>query len=184
MKVSVLSGENTGDRRRARYHSSIIDSRLLRHGDDFSDLPESYVIFITERDVIGGKLPIYIVERQITNTGENFNDGEHIIYVNGEAKNNATELGRLMHDFFCTDPDEMHYKQLADKVRYFKQDEKGVETMCRVMEEMRNSAKDEVRIESAKKMLKDGVSIEKTAEYSGLSVDKIKEIMNEMLVIA
>ena len=30
-----------------------------------------------------------------------------------------------MHDFFCTDPDDMHYKELADKVRYFKEDEKG-----------------------------------------------------------
>ena len=30
-----------------------------------------------------------------------------------------------MHDFFCTDPDDMNYKELADKVRYFKEDEKG-----------------------------------------------------------
>ena len=43
-----------------------------------------------------------------------------------------------MHDFFCTDPDDIHYKELADKVRYFKEDEKGVATMCKVMEDMRN----------------------------------------------
>ena len=40
-----------------------------------------------------------------------------------------------MHDFFCTDPDDMHYKELADKVRYFKKDEKGVASMCKVMED-------------------------------------------------
>ena len=45
-----------------------------------------------------------------------------------------------MHDFFCTDPDDMHYKELADKVRYFKENEKGVATMCKVMEDMRNEA--------------------------------------------
>ena len=45
-----------------------------------------------------------------------------------------------MHDFFCTDPDDMHYKELADKVRYFKEDEKGVAAMCKVMEDMRNEA--------------------------------------------
>ena len=28
----------------------------------------------------------------------------------------------------------MHYKELADKVRYFKEDEKGVAAMCKVME--------------------------------------------------
>ena len=52
--------------------------------------------------------------------------GEHIIYVNGADKDASTALGKLMHDFFCTDPDDMHYKELADKVRYFKEDEKGV----------------------------------------------------------
>ena len=54
-----------------------------------------------------------------------FDDGEHIIYVNGSDKNASTELGKLMHDFFCTSPDDMHYKELANKVRYFKEDEKG-----------------------------------------------------------
>ena len=39
---------------------------------------------------------------------------------------------------FCIDPDDMNYKKLADKVRYFKEDEKGVAAMCKVMEDMRN----------------------------------------------
>ena len=43
-----------------------------------------------------------------------------------------------MHDFSCTDAKDMKYKILADRVRYFKEDEKGVATMCRAMEEMRN----------------------------------------------
>ena len=30
----------------------------------------------------------------------------------------------------------MNYQQLAKKVRYFKEDEKGVKHMCRIMEEM------------------------------------------------
>ena len=123
--VEVQRADKGADRKRARYHSSILDAHLLRPGDDFSDLPETFVIFITESDVIGDGLPIYTIERQITNSGKAFDDGEHIIYVNGADKNGSTELGRLMHDFFCTDADEMHFKELADKVRYFKEDEKG-----------------------------------------------------------
>ena len=90
--------------------------------------------------MIGDGLPIYTIDRQITNTGKPFDDGEHIVYVNGADKDASTELGKLMHDFFCTDPDDMHYKELADKVRYFKEDEKGVAAMCKVMEDMRNEA--------------------------------------------
>jgi len=35
-----------------------------------------------------------------------------------------------MHDFSCTDAKDMHYKILADLVRYFKEDAKKVEAMC------------------------------------------------------
>lgn len=50
-----------------------------------------------------------------------FDDEAHIIYVNSQIKDD-TELGRLMHDFSCIDADDMKYKILADRVRYFKED--------------------------------------------------------------
>ena len=81
--IEIQRADKGAERKRARYHSSIKDAHLLKAGDDFSKLPESYVIFITENDVMKGGLPIYFIERVITNTGEPFNDGEHIIYVNG-----------------------------------------------------------------------------------------------------
>ena len=59
--------------------------------------------------------------------------------VNAQIKDD-TALGQLMHDFWCTGSDEMHYTVPADRVRYFKEDTKGVASMCRAMEEMRNEA--------------------------------------------
>ena len=174
--VEVQRADNGADRKRARYHSSILDAHLLQSGDDFSDLPETFVIFITENDVIGKGKPLYRIERRIEEVDEAFDDGEHIIYVNGADKNASTELGKLMHDFFCTDPDDMHYKALADKVRYFKEDEKGVAAMCKVMEDMRNEAVEKDRIQNAIEMLKDGLSIEKVAQYSRLAIDRVREL--------
>ena len=136
--IEVQRSDKGADRKRARYHSSILDAHLLKAGEDYSDLPETFVIFITENDVIGEGLPLYKIERKITNTGKSFDDGEHIIYVNGADKNASTELGKLMHDFFCTDADDMNFRELAEKVRFYKEDEKGVAEMCRVMEDMRN----------------------------------------------
>ena len=171
--IEIQRADKGADRKRARYHSSILDAHLLSSNEDFKDLPETYVIFITENDVIGGNLPIYTIERQITNLGQPFSDGEHIIYVNGADKNSATELGKLMHDFFCTDPNDMHFKQLADKVRYFKEDDKGVAAMCKVMEDMR----EETKIESAVNLLKLGkLTIEEIAKAIGLSVEKVAEL--------
>ena len=42
----------------------------------------------------------------------------------------------------------MHYKILADKTRYFKENEKGVAAMCKVVEDLCNDAK----IEEKKKL--------------------------------
>ena len=174
--IEVQRADKGADRKRARYHSSILDAHLLKPNEDFADLPETYVIFITENDVIGKDQPIYSIERQITNIGEPFNDGEHIIYVNGANKDSATELGKLMHDFFCTDPDDMHFKELADKVRYFKEDEKGVAAMCKVMEDMR----EETKIEAAINLLKLGkLTIEEIAKAIGLSIEKVSELAGE-----
>ncbi len=123
--VEAQRADKGADRKRARYHSSILDAHLLRTGDDFSDLPETFVIVITESDVMSKGKPLYRIERKIEETDEPFEDGEHIIYVNGADRDATTALGKLMHDFFCTDPDDMHYKELANKVWYFKEDEKG-----------------------------------------------------------
>lgn len=113
-------------------------------GDSFEDLPEIYVIFITENDVIGDNLPIYHVDRVIEETGKKFGDEAHIIYVNG-AYQDDTPLGKLMHDFSCKNPDNMYYKILADKTRYFKEDERGVASMCKIMEELIDNEKKKVR---------------------------------------
>lgn len=114
---------------------------------------KSYVIFITENDIMKKGLPIYHVDRIVRETGEMFGDESHIIYVNSQVKD-QTALGKLMHDFSCINAKDMHYKILADRVRYFKEDEKGVETICKAMEEMRNETAHEKAVEIAERMLK------------------------------
>ena len=135
-------------------------------------LTETYVIFITENNVLKAGLPIYHVDRIIQETGEPFGDEAHIIYVNSQIKN-ETELGKLMHDFSCTDPKDMYYKILADRVRYFKEDEEGVLTMCREMENMRKAE----RIEIAKRMLASGkLTYEDIAAFTDLTLEEIKAL--------
>ncbi len=59
---------------------------------------------------------------ELNEGNELFGDGSHIIYVNGKYRGND-EVGKLMHDFSCTNPDDMNYETLAKRARYFKQDE-------------------------------------------------------------
>ena len=143
--IEIQREDKGAGRKRARYNSSLLDSQLLESGKDFSELPETCVIFITENDVLGKGYPLYHIERCIMETGENFGDEAHILYVNGSRKDD-TPLGKLMQDFSNTDPHSMNYKVLSERTRYFKE-EGGVAVMCRAMEEMRKEALEEGRKE-------------------------------------
>ena len=161
-----------------------LEVNALAPQEDVNFLPETYVIFITEHDVIGKGEPIYRVERKILETDEFFDDGSHILYVNGAYRGDS-DIGKLMHDFSCTDADDMFYGKLADRVRYFKEDAKGVESMCKAIEEMRNQEREEVTREFVVRMIRDGeTSVEKMARYSGLSLDEVKEIVKQEAVLA
>ena len=133
--VEIQRSDEGAIPRRARFNSSMIDSREISKGTLFPDLPETYVIFITEHDVWKRGKPLYTVRRTFEDTEEVFNDGTHILYVNGECQSESP-LGRLMHDFFCSDPNDMYSDVLAERVRFFKEDEKGVAAMCNVMKEI------------------------------------------------
>lgn len=61
--VEIRRADDGATARRARYNSSLPDANALRAGEDCEQLPESYVIFITETDVPGEGQPIYIIGR-------------------------------------------------------------------------------------------------------------------------
>lgn len=176
INVEIQRSDKGAGRKRARYNSSMMDANLLQKGEDFDELPETYVVFITEHDVIGRGQPLYEVERYISDSGEKFGDGSHILYVNG-AYRDETPIGKLMHDFSCTDPSDMCYGLLADRVRFFKESKEEVVIMCKAMEDMRNESIREGERRTARGMLKTGrYALEEIAEMTGLSLDEVKDL--------
>ncbi len=125
--------------RRIRYHQAMLDSHTLKKNKSFKDLPNLYIIFILEHDIFKKGNPVYFVNKTLSikdNDGSYlpFDDGCNIMYINGDYRGKDA-LGKLMHDFSTPDADKMYYAELASKVRYHKQDSKGVQTMCKVVEE-------------------------------------------------
>jgi len=131
--IEVQRDEKDASPKRARFHSSMVDSRMLKAGQKFNELTDSYVIFITEKDYYRGGLPIYTIDRQIKETDSSFEDGSHIIYVNGSYEGDD-DIGRLMQDFKQTESEKMYNKILADNVRYVK-GEKEDNEMSSLVEE-------------------------------------------------
>lgn len=174
--IEIQRADKGAGRKRARYNSSMMDANLLEKGGDFNNLPETYVVFITENDVMGKGKPLYQIERCILGTSERFEDGSHILYVNGTYRDKSP-IGKLMHDFSCTNPEDMYYGVLADRVKFLKESKEGIAVMCKAMEDMRNQTLKEGMINVAKRMLADGIlTLEKIAEYSGLSLDEVRKL--------
>ena len=173
--LEVQRQDKGADPHRARYHSSVMDIENLHSSQEFKELPDTYTIFILEKDFYGEGEAIYPIERINLATGKSFEDWEHILYVNGEYRGES-DIGKLMHDFNCTQADDMNFELMAERTRYLKENPKGVQEMCKVMEDMRNESLREV----AKRMLADGMlTLEKIAEYAGLPLDEVKKLKEE-----
>ena len=113
------------------------------------------------------------------------------MYVNGDYRGN-NPLGKLMHDFSTPNADEMYYNELAEKVRYHKQDSEGVKVVSQIVEEYGDERAAEVfiqgtqqkAIENAKTMLSDNLSPEKVSFYSSLPFEKVLKLQKEITVHA
>ena len=161
--IEVQRADSGASPKRARYHSSSIDTNYLKAGQDFDVLPTTYVIFITENDIFGKNELIYRFERMDKKLGLSFDDEAHIIYVNGAYNNpnDTSELAKLVHDFRCSNADEMYTQLLAERTRYFKETPEGVSEMCKAMEEMQKTARAEGKkegiLETLVSLVKDGI---------------------------
>ena len=173
--LEVQRQDKGADPHRARYHSSVMDIENLHSGQKFKELPDTYTIFIIEKDFYGQGEAVYPIERINLATGKSFEDGEHILYVNGEYRGDSA-IGKLMHDFNCTKADDMNFELMANRTRYLKENPKGVSEMCKIMEDMRIESLKEVAL----RMLAAGkYALEEIASISGLSLDEVKKLKAE-----
>ncbi len=178
--MEVQRSDKGADPHRARFHSSVMDIENLDAGQKFHELPDTYTIFIIEKDFYGMGEPVYPIERMNLLTGKPFEDGEHILYVNGEYRGDS-DIGKLMHDFNCTDASDMNFELLAERTRYLKENPKGVSEMCKVIEDMRREEREEATRTEKKmtvlRMLEVGkYALEEIANISGLSLDEVKKL--------
>lgn len=179
----VQIADDGANAHRARYHSAVMDVDNLKIREDFRSLPDTYVIFITENDVWGEGQPIYLIDRINTTTSKHFNDGEHIIYVNGayDNKDDTSDLAKLIHDFRCKKADEMVLTPFADIMKFLKETPKGVDRMCKVMEERVKDTEYRKAISIAVNLLKlETISREEIANATGLSLETINALAEEL----
>ena len=146
------------------------------------------MVFITRTDIFKHGIPIYTINRHFEETNELFDDGSHIVYVNGNYKGDDT-VGRLMHDFGCKESKDMYYPELAKGVRHFKE-EGGREKMCEAVENYAKSYAEKyaeqkaenVRLNSLLESIKKLMANMKLGAEQAMNVLEVEEHDREILL--
>ena len=184
MNIEVQGGSEGAHVRRARYHSSMLDTGMLKESQPFKELKDSYVIFIYKRDKFGKGLPLYHIDRYIKETEETFGDGSHIIYVNGSYRGDDA-IGKLVSDFHQTDSEKMYYSELADGVEHYKETEKGRGNMSEAVEKYAREYAEECviveKITSVKNLMKNmKLTLEQALNALGIPDKDREQIINQL----
>lgn len=178
--------------RRMRFHGSMLDTTLLKEGEDFELLRRGTVIFVNEKDVLGYGLPIHHIRNTIEENGKHCQDGRREICINCEISGEDSALGMLVHDLFCADPEDMYHDFMKTVVRRVKTTDEGKQMLSGYVEKMRaqgiaigeamGEARGELRGSDnraksiALEMLKEGFPTDRILKLTGLAPQTLSEL--------
>ena len=144
--VEVQIGDKNNHERRLRYYRTAIDWSYLEKGKDYSELPELYLIFISDFDPFDLDKVHYEIAQYVKETDREYDSGVHIHYFNTKVED-ETFLSELMQYMKNSDPDNNNVGALSRQVNYHKYQNEEVGSMCKAVEDYAKLRKEEGRIE-------------------------------------
>ena len=184
---------------RTRYYQGVMDISELEKGEFFSNMKESYIIFICMFDPFGAGMPIYTVKQTFAeNEKLIFDDKTHKIFYNVKAFEkiaNDVETKAFL-EYLCKHQSTTKFTQSLETAVYrnrnnqnWRKDymtlaynlslaaEKAAKKAAKkAREEGISLGAQQKAIETAKKFLAMGLSVEQVADGTGLSIDEIEKL--------
>lgn len=176
INCEVQKEDDDDHQRRVRFNRSNIDTIFVEKGIDYKELPDVYLIFISKFDTFEENRTIYHIGRVIEETGTVVENGVHEIYVN-TAVNDQSDIAELMQYFKKSVGEHQKFIKLCNRVKYFKENPKGVQVMCQAVQEYAEEYAKDYAKEYAKEYAKDYAK-EYAKEYAK---DYAKEYANDKL---
>ena len=185
INVEVQKEDNDNHAKRVRYNASCITANVSEPGENYENINDVYIIYISKFDVFHRRRRLYHVERSFYDKGEFIpvQDGEHLIYANAskevEEETEDADVAELMEFFKNSQGQNDKFHRLTNRVHELKNNESEVNTMCKLVEDF---AKEYAK-EQAKEMIcglvrKGALSPEIGAEQLELSMEDFYELLN------
>ncbi len=187
---------------RTRFYQSMIDTDNLLKGQDYSELPTSFIIFICKYDPIGANFPIYTFENRCTENPEILLKDKSIKkFYNATAYKQEKDVAiSAFLEYICNQKtvddftskidsfvqkikqQEVNRKEyqamnLHDRDNFMRGKKEGlVQGYASGVSAGISQGEQQAKIETAKNFLQMGISIEQIAQGTGLSIDTIKNL--------
>ena len=159
--IEIQMYEESAPLKRTRYYLSGIDMSILEKGKDYDRLPTVTMVYLTDKDFIGGGRGSYLIERKlddresasIADIGKgnivNVSNGVKERYYNLECPIGDEKLDELFTYFKDSDPNYKTetFPRIVERVRHFKTHEEGVNIMCKIADRIREEGREEGRLE-------------------------------------
>lgn len=185
--LEVQKADDDNHLKRVRYNASCITANVTEPGDKFEKVPDVCVVYISRFDMFKQSRTIYHVDSVIRETGTRVDNGLKQVFVNTKV-NDGSEISELMECFESQKVDNPKFPYLSERVKHYKEQQEGVEVMCGLIEEYADQRAAEVqektRAEIIVQMLQSGLGHEDVARILKMSVDKVKELENLVIVNA
>lgn len=157
--VEVQKADDDDHQRRLRFNQSNIDTTFIEKGITYNKFPDIYLVFISKFDVFHEGHTVYHINRVIEETGTIVENGTHELYVN-TAIDDQSDIAELMQYFRNSNGEHEKFRNLCNRVKFFKESKKGVNEMCQLVEDYAKEKIQESLKNTVINLLKNGASVE------------------------
>lgn len=178
INIEIQRRDTVDHARRIRYYGSMIDKSVLDKGAFYDELPDVYIIYISEKDLLNVGAAVYPVKKTLGESGIPYDDGNHVIFANA-AVDDGSDKAKLLKYFYTADPYDMSQGPLSERVHFLKCEKGGHDEVCKVAEELYEQGKEQGQLETTKAMAmsmhEDGVTVDLIAKYANVSVELVRK---------
>jgi len=135
--IEVQKSNNDDHVRRVRYNAACITANNTDVNEKFINVPDVTMVYISIFDMFNKGKTIYHCKTVIEETGDAVDNGLKEIYVNTKIDDGST-IAELMKCFMQEQVDNKKFPMLSKSVWYYKNDEGGIEAMCKIVEDYAN----------------------------------------------
>lgn len=189
MQVTSIDEEEFA--KRFRYYEAMIDSYLLRLGQDYNKLNKLFIIFICPFEIFDGKKQIYTFKNFCQeNKSIELQDDVTKIFIStkGEAEENKNDdFEALLKYIDGIKTENSFVNKIDNRINQIKQDEKERGAYMQYdlhLRQIEKKAKEEGKLETlfeiAKNMILGNMPLDKIAEFTKLPISEIKEISAQL----